>query len=286
MMGDRKSSDEAMVSITASHMERFHGCAAAAIRHRSGSYALEELGKATNYLLVGGVPLVGILWFDWSGSQLVLFFLVGVWVEIICDAVKLFTLREGVDRFAKSRYDDWHVWVVVEALRNGKKKAPSGYLGAKYEPGPGVFLDIVLGGLSTAIIGGSLMDADADFLTRAMGSNSVWYSLLGIVTFGFLFTAWEIIDHNFGAGKDRGVKVAVGLRGVGLFLLMFTMLIVAAAADSFLDDALDPEIFARLLMLALNSLIVIYGVLTALGPWMLRSETEWLREYLATREAK
>lgn len=283
-MAQSRANDEAMVPITAAHMERFHRCAPAAIRHRGGSFALDELGKAVNTILIGAVPLVGMLALDWSGSELVLFFLVGVWIGIICDAVKLFMLRDAVMRFARTRYDDWHVWVVVQALRNKKKKAPPGHLGAKYQPGPGVFIDLSFGALSTAIIAGSLIDADDQFITHAIGNRSVLYALVGVSASRILFTAWEIVDHKFGAGKNRGAKVAVGLRGVGLFLLMFLMLLVAAVVDGLADQTVDPEAFARALMLTLNWLIVIYGICMALGPWMLRGETQWLRNYLASRQ--
>ncbi len=80
-MHKRHSNDE--VLITAADMDRFHRNAPAAIKHREGTYAFDEFGNGLRSVFLGGVPLIGLLWFDWSSSQLMFFLLVGIWIAIL-----------------------------------------------------------------------------------------------------------------------------------------------------------------------------------------------------------
>jgi hypothetical protein len=229
---------------------------------------------------------VGVALFDWSGSQLVFFLLVGVWIAILCDFAKLYLLPEAVHRYAQSRYDDWHVWVVVEAIRFGKNKALRSYLRATYQPKGGVIIDVIMGGLSTFVIWGSFTSADPAFVSKLFVDQWVVFSLIGIAVCRIGFTGWEIVEHRIVEGADRGVKIAVGLRGVGLFLFMFLILLSAPAGDKFADNPSDGEAFAQIMMLVLNGLIVIFGLFTVVGPWTIRGDTEWLRAYLKHEQPK
>lgn len=68
------------------------------------------------------------------------------------------------------------------------------------------------------------------------------------------------------------MKSAVGLRGVGLFLLVFLPAVTTGREYS--DRA------AKITMLAVNGLVVALGLVNLTGPLWLRRETRWLREYL------
>jgi len=265
-----------MVPITADDIERFHRCAPAALERRGGGFVFEELGTAFRLFLMGMTPIVGMLYFGWSANQLLLFLLVGAWVSIVCDIAKLALLRNAVKAFAQPRIDDSHVWVVAEALRKGKNEAPRDHLRQKYQPELGALVDVLFGTVSSAVIWVSAAGADPDFGIGLLEARGVVYGLACLVAYQVLFTVWEIVDHKTGSGADRGVKVAVGLRGVGLFLLMFLVIFVEGAAG-------ENGQLARAVMLTANGTIVFVGLLSVAGIWMMRGETAWLRDYLRRR---
>ncbi|NQT37527.1 MAG: hypothetical protein HQ581_08565 [Planctomycetes bacterium] len=267
---------EVMVPLTDDDLQRFHRCAPAALDRRGGRFVADELGTALRLFVMGLTPIVGMMQFGWSASQLLCFLLVGAWVSILCDIAKFALLRKAAETFAQSRYDNWHVWVVADALRKGREELPKTQLRAKYRPGAGVLVDVLLGSVSTVVICMSLGKADSGLGMGLLEDRGVLYSLAGLVGYQVLFTAWEIVDHKIGSGKDRGVKIAVGLRGVGLLFLMLLVLVVGNAVG-------ENGPVARAVMLAVNGLVVLFGLFSVAGLWMMRGETAWLRDYLSRR---
>ncbi len=274
-MHKRHNNDE--VSINAADMERFHRNAWAAIKRREGTYAFDEFGNGLRSVFLGGVPMVGLLWFDWSSSQLMFFMLVGIWVAILCDFAKLWFLEKPIREWANVSYDDWHVWTIVTALRAGRNTAPKSHLNAKYEPWMGVMVDLVFGGLSSVLIPVALAEAGEGIDATIFEQRGVMLSLAGLIAYQAIFTIWEIVDHKRGTGTDRQVKVALGMRGLGLFLLMFLLVIVA-------DNWGKQSSATRIAMLVVNGGIVFLGVMTMIGPFMIRKETAWLKDYLHQRK--
>jgi hypothetical protein len=275
-MHKRHSNEE--VPITATDMERFHRNAPAAIKRREGTYAFDEFGNGLRSIFLGGVPLIGLLWFDWSSSQLMFFLLVGTWVAILCDFAKLWFLEKSIREWAAVSYDDWQVWTVAAALRAGRNTAAKSHLHAKYEPWVGVLVDIVFGGLASVLIPVALAEAGEGIDSTILRDQGVMYSLIGLIAYQVLFTVWEIVVHKRGFTGPRQVKVKLGMRGLGLFLLMFLLVMLA-------DNWGEQSFATRIAMLVINSGIVFLGVVTMVGPFMIRRETQWLREYLAKRKA-
>lgn len=261
--------------ITAADMERFHRNAPAAVKRREGLYAFDEFGAGLRAVFLGGVPLVGVIWFQWSSTQLLIFLLCGSWIGILCDFAKLFFLEKQVHSWGDAYYEDWHVWVVVDALRLNKTHAPKQHLRAKYEPWHGVLADIVFGGISTVVIVTGLIRSPAVNWAE-LGHNGAWHWIVAISVYEFVFTAWEILSHRTGADV-RPVKVHVALRGLGLFLFMFILMWLT---DEF--QVVGPGV--RNGMIVVNGALILWGLATMAGPLMIRRETQWLREYLAKRE--
>jgi hypothetical protein len=274
-MHKRHNNEE--VLITAADMERFHRNAPTAIKHREGTYAFDEFGNGLRSVFLGGVPLIGLLWFDWSSSQLMFFLLVGIWIAILCDFAKLWFLEKPIRDWASVSYDDWQVWTVAAALRAGRNTAMKSHLSAKYEPWAGVLVDVVFGGLSSVLIPVALAEAGEGIDGTILQDQGVMYSLIGLIAYQVLFTVWEIVVHKRGVGSNRQVKVKLGMRGLGLFLLMFLLVMVA-------DNWGEQSSATRIAMLVVNAGIVFLGVVTMVGPLMIRRETQWLREYLRKRE--
>ena len=276
-MAAKRTADADYVSLSAEDMARFHRNAPAALGRRGNGFVLESLASSFELILMGGGPIVGLLWFDWSPAQLLAFLLVGLWVGIFCDWARLAWAGRGVQEFAKSHYDDWHVWVVVEALRAGRTTAPRSHIGARHQPGAGVFVDIAAGGVGTAVI---LAMIAATGIKGEQGGlfdeRSFVLSLAGFTAYQILAAVWEIVRHRQ-AGADAGpVAAQPGVRGVGLFLLMFVVFMVG-------DPEKNGGVDARRVMLAVNGAIVVIGILNSAALLWLRPETVWLRNYLRQR---
>jgi hypothetical protein len=280
-----------MTPITPADLDRFHRNAPAALARRGRGYVAESLLNGMQTILVGGVPILGLLYWGWSGMEMLLFLIVIAWVGILCDAAKVLWLRERAEAFARAGYDDWHVWVVADAIRSGKHEAPPAHLRAKWQPVAGVAVDFVMGGVSTLLIVVQLM-AKAGLGLHSLQARALLIGLAATAGFRIVFTVWQIVHHwrsrrfrraenrsaeTADADSDRAVKAAVGLRGVGLFLLMFLTMMLTEGGPGM--DA------AWMIMLVVNGLIVLLGVANLLGPLIVRGETRWLRQYLASEAA-
>jgi hypothetical protein len=270
--------DSEMVPITAADMGRFHRNAWAAVKRREGSYAIDEFGAGLRSVFLGGVPVVGLLWWEWSSLDLLVFLLVGTWVAIVCDFAKLWLLEKQIREWANVSYDNWHVWTVVHALRNGEDRAPKSHLGAKYEPWAGVLIDFVVGGLAISLICIGLLRSPGGIAWTDLSSRNLLFWLAALVCYQATFAVWEIAEHKSGRAAGRHVKVALGMRGLGLFILMF---VVVAVTDGFEEVGSG----VQRAMLAVNGAIVALGLMTMVGPLLIRAETAWLRNYLKERDA-
>ena len=264
------------VPLTDDDIGWFHRHAPAALQRRSGGSVSEEMGITFEFVLMGLTPIAGMIFFDWSARELLLFLLAGAWVGFLCDAAKITQLRPAIESLAQNRHDDWHVWLIAEALRKGQDFVPRAHLQGKFDPNVGLLVDALFGSVSMAVIYLTVTDFDADFRSGLFDDRGVIYGLAGVTAYQVLFTIWEIVDHKGAASKDRGVKIFAGLRGAGLLFLMFLSL--------FVHDALrDNGAAARTLLLCANGGIILLGLSNPFGLWMSRGDTAWLRDHLAQR---
>jgi hypothetical protein len=270
------SASDDFVALTGEDMARFHRNAPAALARRGGGHALEALAGSLELIAMGAVPIAGMMWFGWSAVQLLVFLVISMWVGIACDFARLALAGRGVRQFAQAHFDDWHVWVVVTSLRSGKHEAPRSHVQAKYQPGDGVFVDLAAGGFSTALMAGAIGYSHHKFGGEAIFDQSFVFSLGCMAAYQGLAATWEIVRHRRG-GPDVGpVAATPGVRGAGLFLLMFVSMTYG-----------DPDgpggLAVQRVMLAVNAVIVAVGVLNALAVVWLQRETKWLRDYLRQR---
>jgi hypothetical protein len=87
-MAARNEGKPERTPITAADRERFHRNAPAALVRRGPAFVGETFAEAFETLLIGGVPIVGMLRFGWSADQLLLFLLIGTWTAILLDFAK------------------------------------------------------------------------------------------------------------------------------------------------------------------------------------------------------
>lgn len=276
-----------LVDVTQADLDRFHRNAPAALARRGARTMLQEAASGAQTIFFGGLPIVGMFHWGWSAVELLVFLIAGLWIGIVADTLKFAFLRDRAKAFADAMYDDWQVWVVVGALRSGSNKAEASHIGAKWQPGAGIFIDFVMGGISTVFIVGALA-SQGILRPLVLERRTLWLGLAAMAGMRFLGAAWEIVSHRGGAARDadpksrsafdedQPVKVLVGLRGVGLFLLVFLTAVVAEKKDLDFDAP-------RLIMLVVSGVVVAYGLLNLVGPLLLWRETRWLRDYLADR---
>lgn len=263
--------------ITAADMERFHRNAPAALARRGPTFVGETFAEAFETLLIGGVPIVGMIWFGWSADQLLLFLLIGTWTAILLDFLKCVLIGKAVERFAEAKFDDWHVWVVAGALRKGEREAVAEHLRAAHAPGAGVFVDLACGGVGTALLLVAVATGPGPGFGALLAERSVQWSLAALVGYQLLLAAWEVARCRWSSTPCEA-RVYLGLRGVGLFLLMFVV--------AWLRESNGTKEVSRTAMLIVNGLIVALAAFNVVGLLWLRGETRWLRDYLEERRRK
>jgi hypothetical protein len=278
-MGRKQSADADYVSLTSEDMSRFYRNAPAALARRSGAAIGQSLMGSLELVIIGAAPIVGMLWYGWSATQQLVFLVASLWVGILCDFARLAFVRQAVKAYANEHYDDWHVWVVVEALRSGRNTAPRSHIHAKHQAGAGVFVDLAAGGFSTALISAALFaNSEARVFATTFDQPFV-ISLAAMAAYQAINAAWEIVRVRRAGLKAGGVSAAPGARGVALFLLMFVTMTLG-----------DPDgaggVAAQRVMLAVNGVIVAVGVLNAAAWMWLGGETRWLGRYVREHRAE
>ncbi len=287
--------------VSRADLESFHRYAPAALARRGHSYTFEECSSALQTLFFGALPIVGLIWWGWAAEEMLILLILSAWVDILSDAAKVFALKERTQAFDDARHLDAGVWQIVASLRNSKSGPvfhPSD-LTSQLTPQSGVFIDFVMGGIST-VLAVVLLVEKAWLGLDSFRTPGLALFMAATFLLRFLSTAGEIIHHRatgkahcqpqrdsshmtgtesidlLQADRDRPIKVAPGLRGVWLFLLVF---IIGILADTFEEIPLA-------MMLVVNGLFVLWGMMKIAFLLMVRGETRWLREYLAERKHK
>jgi hypothetical protein len=261
--------------ITAADLERFHRNAPAALSRRGAAFVGQTFSGAFETLLIGGMPIVGVLWFGWSSEQLLLFLLIGAWLAILLDIARYLAMSPAVERFAQTKFDDWHVWVVAGALRENRMHAATEQLRVKHQPGMGIFVDLVCGGVGTLFIVLAMTIGADKKLFDLLADRSVQWCLAGLIAYQLVAFAWEVLRWRR-SPQTHETKVLLGMRGLGLFLLMFLVVMLRESAG------VNASV-ARGAMLAVNGAIVALALFNVVGLLWLRGETRWLRNYLDAR---
>lgn len=271
--------DSTTVPLSAGDMARFYRSAPAALRRRGPAFVAESLGHAFELVAMGAAPIVGLLYYDWSASQLLVFLLVGAWVGILADLARLALAGEAVQAFGNAHYEDWHVWVVANALRRDAAEVPRAHLEAKWKPWTGALVDLGLGGAATALIVLMFVQAPARTTEAApLLDRKLLLSIAAMAGYQALIALWDIARRRMRRAEPDPLKATPGMRGLGLFLLVFVMVFVG-----------DPDhpggSAASRVMLFVNGCVVAAGLVSALGLVWARAETRWLQTYIRTHPA-
>lgn len=258
---------------------RFHALADTTLRRSNRAYFADEIGRSFSWILMGAIPIVGLLYFKWSAREWLIYLLVGAWTGVLLDIFKLYFLYGQIMKSANAAYEDNFVWTIVDAMRQGEDMAPHDHLRARYQPKMGILVDIVFGAVGTVMTIG-LFPED---VFAAFEISTLFWSVIGMVAYRVAFTAWEIIEQRASETEDRTVRVAVGLRGVGLFLLGF---LVAMIVGDETHPRSSGDQTAWWAMLIVNALAIVVSLLNIWGMYMIRGNARWLRTYLADKSGQ
>jgi len=262
-----------MVPVTDGHREEFQRGAGAALARRDASWFAEQGWAATEPAITAVASLAGLWLFGWPAATVFAFSLVCIWNGVWCDCAKLAFVGNAVRREADRDNADRRFWVVAEAIRDGKTEMPARSLAA-YKPGTGLFVDFVMGGISSTVLLAVLHAEWRDLLAAFTEPGGTRIALLATLGLQWLVAIATIVHHRR-PGVHAPMRFAAGIRGAGLFVVMMIMLVTLENGGG-----------ARKLVIAMNVGLLAFAVLSAWGMKLLRDETNWLRRHVGDMRSR
>jgi hypothetical protein len=253
--------------LTAAELEQFHQQAAGAVARRDAAFWQEEGGLAVGRLAFGAIGLIGLFMFGWTPASLFLFLVIGTWLSILGDTLKLRMVRAMVEQWAEQFNQNQQVWLVAEALRNGQP-IRRGFTG--YAPIGGLFVDYLFATIATAVL---LIASRTDMLwvVETFSEPSFLHAIALIAAYEVLATAVTIFRTKRAKDSAAPVKFQAGGRGIGLLLV--SGIAVAITSGGVAQLGMTVVVIA-------NLGIILLGLLGVIGMFTLQEETEWLRKRL------
>lgn len=257
----------AMVPLTAADRAQFGRDARAMLALRGPAWFAEQSWGTAEPAFAALVSLVGMYGFGWPAAAVFAFTLASLWNGVLCDFAKVAFARVAVFRSAAQHNESTRFWAIAEAIRGGKDGIREDSLRA-YHPGTGLLVDVVFGGVGTAVILGTHAGDMRDVFEAFAGSDGTRLALLAMLGTQWLATVATIVGHRR-PGPHAPMRFAAGMRGAGLFVLMFAALVI------------EDGVSVAGIVLAMNVGLLLLAALSMLGMALLRRETEWLRGELA-----
>ncbi len=256
------------VPLDVAQMQRFRSNVAAALARRGRGYMAEQWLATSELLLVGCVGLFGMWLLDWSPEGAVACLLLGLWAKIIGDLMKYSLARRAVLRLSEEWNDDTQVWAVGNALMDGETRLRADRLGG-YMPGMGLFVDLVFGSIGTGVIVKVSGLYRPETWQMLLEQREWRWVLIGMVWWQLMAAALSTLRHAWLGERAGRLQFAAGGRGLGLFLLMFPVLIFYGESEG----------NARGVVLVSHLALILLALLGLFGCWLLQRETRWLRDW-------
>ena len=237
----------------------------------------------------GLLPLLGLLWWGWSGVAAVVFYLVHTWLEMFSDFAKYRCLEEYFDAHADAYRDDAHVWHACKELRSGRN-LPSPSQPVRFDIA--TFYQIFACSLVGTVLIVMLLKGvyeEAHIPLRDFFPPSMWLSLCVMVVARIATTYWEIQRHQDEAnrlndiGSDQVIYqpklYAIGERALGLYVSALLMVLMVFFTNP-PNGPWKSSAGFRWTMLVVNGSIAIAGLASLVRIKRDRREAVWLRRYL------
>lgn len=260
----------AMVPLTTEDRERFGRDARGMLAARGPSWFAEQSWGSAEPAITAVVSLVGMYAFGWPPAAVFAFTLASLWNGVLCDIAKMLLARAAVYRSAAEHNDTQRFWAIAEAVRNGKEELRADSV-RPYHPGMGLFIDLVFGGVGTAVLLGTVNGGMGEVFHAFTDSEGARLALAAMLGTQWLATIATVVAHRR-PGPHAPMRFAAGLRGAALFVLMFAGLVV------------ENGVSVTTIVLIINAALLLLAALSALGMVLLRRETDWLRTWLAGRD--
>lgn len=246
------------------------------LARRDRAFFYREFSLGLEFILTGTLAIVGAVVFGWSVVGWLFFLIVGAFTGIATDTIKLWFLRKPIYRYADESADDQFVGLVSDALRSGEREIPLLAGGGKYRPLAGLLFDLVFAPVSTLMIFFTIRENGFNGWEELFGQKYFVPALVGFCGFQLAQTIWQIVSFRFSREEAGPVKILLGGRGAGLFLLFFLIVLTNSYSK-------DRNSFTTVLY-AVNGLLIVLGLINTVGLIMIRNECRWLREYLRRQE--
>ncbi|HET7843144.1 MAG TPA: hypothetical protein VFL14_03275 [Xanthomonadales bacterium] len=256
-----------MVPLTADHRERFRRDAPAALAQRSQAWFAEQSWGALEPALAGGVALVGLWLFGWSGVAVFGLALAAIWNAVACDVAKLALAHDAVQREAERWNADRSFWTIADAIREGKQEMRADSL-TPYRPGMGLFVDFVFGGVATVVMLATVDESPLEVVAALTATGGARIALAAMLGLQWLATFATIVRHRR-PGERSAMRFGAGARGLGLFLMMFPVVMSDEGAR------------AMKVAVIMNAGLLLLAAISVFGLALMRRETEWLRDTVA-----
>lgn len=262
------------IALDAAQMQRFSRNLPAALARRSGGFMAEQWMATGEMLMVGCVGLFGLWRLDWSPEGAVACLLLGIWAKIIGDLMKYCLARRALLRLKDEWDDDAQVWAVGNALKDGQTQLRADRVGG-HMPGMGLFVDLAFGGVATGVIV-KVSGLFRPETWQVLLAQPEWrWVLIGMVWWQLMTAAISTLRHAWLGERAGRLQFAAGGRGLGLFLLMFPVLMFYGESEG----------NARGVVLVSHLALIVFALIGFFGCWLLQRETRWLRDWHRREQA-
>ena len=257
------------IRITAQMRQGFKRNAPAALARRNNAYLSSVAVNVAQWLLIGGLGLLGLYQWQWTAIEMLLVFVAGIVASIVADGLKwLFARRQMLAEYQKME-NDRLVWAMLDADAKQASEIPADRLEPRF-PGRALLLDFVLGTLGLWLLSAQLPASGLDAGTWSGLTSEVQLALLVVLSAPVLSMLTAAFAHKRAEGGYDDLEFRAGGRGIGLILL--------AAALAFFGEG---EEAARGVMLFVNWTTVIAGVMSIAGVAIMLGERNRLRRLLS-----
>jgi hypothetical protein len=259
-----------VLSITPEFLARMQRDAPAALSRRASGMSVDKIAEHSQFMLGALLSLAALWLWGVPAAAMLLFLLAGAWIGIVSEWLKYLLMRGAAENEWMEADADRFVWAMASSLRMGRADVDEVSLEAT-SPRVGMLLDLVLGGVATALM---LVFVQAELALSELHLEPVLLLLIaGVLALqvgGVLMMAWR---HRSGHGAAASLQFQAGWRGICLLLLMIVML---------LTDAIMADGGALRMALTIANLVmlVIGGLGWYVGHRLMSGETRWLREHL------
>lgn len=255
------------IDITADMRARFAACAPGALGRRSNGRLLGQTLSMLQWLLIGGIGLLGVYVWHWAAVKLLLVWLAGIAIGIVADLAKWLFARARLVRQLQTFSDDQFVWHMVAATQHGEQRLREEAVHV-HRPGVGIAFDLGFGALATLLFALWFRHQGIDVLATVQGDVALQRTLLAVVAAPLLGLLSALA--TLGASHDAEIDYQAGGRGLGLLIVTFALMALGDGQDGVGN-----------LVVFINGATIAVGLLSLFGLWLMWRERDWLAKHLA-----